>query len=278
MGQFKQLMMEHEEGHNQSKLAEILGITMDELALLEYTIETDESKDGLIYSYRVEFDTDHSNHKILKKVKNLEDKCRVYLMPYELDDDYYYEEEFDAIIKQEDHHAKFNNEIRNLKSLLTITLDKDLENILNRQIFISVISTMETFLFEVFITTTLDNKDYLKNFISSHPSFKQSKFELRDIFQEYERIEETAKKIMLDTIYHNLPSVSNMYKETFGISFPSINEVYKYVMLRHDLVHRNGMDKDGKPVPISDKDILEMMEKVSTFIFDIAKSMDLDEF
>lgn len=278
MGQFKDLMMEHEERQNQTKIAELLGLTIDELDELDYTIETDESKDGMLYSYRIEFDTDHSNHSMLKKVKNLEDNCRVYLMPYELDEDYYYEEEFDAILNQEDHHAKFNRELSNLKSLLTIKLDMNLESILNRQIFISVISTMETFLFEVFISTTINETEYLKKFISTHPAFKQSKFELRDIFTEYDRIEETAKKIMLDTIYHNLPSVSNMYKDTFGITFPPINEVYKYVMLRHDLVHRNGKDKDGNPVPISDKDIIEMMDKISAFIFEIAKSLGIDEF
>lgn len=276
----KELMMEKESIHAKTKIASLLGISIDELNKLEYEIKADVSKDNSIYNYRIEFEIDQSNPMILKKVRNLEDNCRVYIMPYELDEDYYYEEEFDTILLEEDHLEKFNQQLTNLRSLLTVDLsaDLDLEKILNRQIYISVISTMETFLSEVFISLTLENKDFLKKFINSHPSFKQSKFELKDIFTQFDRIEETAKKIMLDTIYHNLPSVSNMFKDTFGITFPVIKEIHKYVLLRHDLVHRNGMTKDGKPVSISDRDIVEMMDKISIFVVEIATSLHLIEF
>lgn len=259
------------------KLAEILGISVDELDELTYEIESDSSKDGLIYIYRVEFDTDNSNLAILKKIKNLSDQCRVYIQPYELDEDFYYDEELEAIFENENHLKKFKDEILSLLSLLTISpKDSNLKKILNRQIFISVIGTMETFLSEVFIIKTFEDKKHLINFVNSHPVFKQTKFELREIFKEYERIEETAKKVILDTIFHNLPTVSNMFKDTFQIEFPSIKEMYKYVMLRHDLVHRNGKTKDGSPVPIEDKDILKLIDEVKAFIKQIAKSLNIE--
>ncbi|WP_157998129.1 HEPN domain-containing protein [Aquimarina agarivorans] len=202
----------------------------------------------------------------------------MYLQPYELNEDYYYEEEFEAFSENENHLKKFNDEISNLSSLLTLEIKKpELEKILNRQLFIGVIGTMETFLSEVFIKLTLENKDYLKNFISSHPKFKAGKFELKDIFKEYEIIEETAKKVMLDTIYHNLPTVSSMFKSTFKIEFPSIAKVSKFVKLRHDLVHRNGMTKEGEPVPISDVEIVNLIDEVSKFVNEIAKNLELDE-
>ncbi len=276
MGYFSDIHIEMQERAGEYKLAELLGISIEELDELMYETETDESKDGLIYNYRIEFDLDNSNLEILKKVKNLSDGRRVYFQPYELDDDFYQEEEFDAIFENEHHLKKYRDEISNLSSLLSLELkDENLNNILNRQIFIGVIGTMETFLSEVFIKLTLENREYLKNFVCTHPTFRKSKFELKGIFEAYDNIEETAKKVMLDTIYHNLPSVSQMFKDTFKIEVPSIQEVYKYVMLRHDLVHRNGMTKEGKPVPIEDKEIVKLIHEVSAFVEGIAKSLGL---
>ena len=82
---------------------------------------------------------------------------------------------------------------------------------------------------------------------------------------------------MLDTIYHNLPTVSSMFKSTFKIEFPSIAKVSKYVKLRHDLVHRNGMTREGEPVPINDVDIVNLIDEVSKFVNEIAKNLELDE-
>ncbi|WP_299162809.1 HEPN domain-containing protein [uncultured Tenacibaculum sp.] len=278
MGYFSDLMIDMQERPADFKLAEHLGLTIHELDELVYDIEEDESSDGLLYNYRVEFDIKNSNPVILKKIKNLSDGVRIYLQPYELNEDHYYEEEFEAFSENENHLTKFNDEISNLSSLLTLKIENpELEKILNRQLFIGVIGTMETFLSEVFIKLTLENKEYLKNFISSHPKFKTNKFELREIFKEYEVIEETAKKVMLDTIYHNLPSVSLMFKSTFKIEFPSIGEVYKYVMLRHDLVHRNGMTKEGKPVPVNDIEIVNLIDEVSKFVKKIAEALELDK-
>ena len=64
---------------------------------------------------------------------------------------------------------------------------------------------------ETFINLTANNEDYFKNFVKSHPDFRQRKFELREIFEQNEKLKDTAKKVMLDTIYHDLPKVREMY-------------------------------------------------------------------
>ena len=108
-----------------------------------------------------------------------------------------------------------------------------------------------------------------------HILFKKRKFELREIFEEYDKIKETAKVVMLDTIYHNLPSVSQMFKDTFKIDFPPIKEVYECVLKRHDLVHRNGKTKDGTPVKPSEIAVNELIDKVSKFVEKIANKLDI---
>lgn len=276
MGHWKEIAIEMQEQESERHLADLLGITYDELTELDYEIETDESKDGLVYNYRVEFDTDNSPKNILQKIKNLEDGCRVYLQPWDLEQDYDYEEQYDAITENKEYLQKFRDELSNLKSLNALAVpDKSLKDILTRQLYISVIGTMETFLSDAFINLTNDKDEFFRNFIETHPEFKKRKFELREIFEEYDKLKETAKVVMLDTIYHNLPSVSQMFKDTFKIDFPSIKEVYECVLKRHDLVHRNGKTKDGTPVKPDENAVNELIENVSKFVEEIANKLDI---
>ena len=275
MGSVKELLFEMQEQERDKALADSLGISYDELTELEWSIETDESDDGLIYNYRVEFSAD-SPKDILSKIESLEDGCRVYLQPWELDNNYDYDEEFDAITEDKDYVRKYKDDISKLEALCHITISDDaLSEILNRQIYISIIGTMETFLSDAFVNLTFDNDIYFKNFIESHPKFKKRKFDLSNIYVETDKLKETAKKVMLDTIYHNLPVVKVMYQDTFKISFPDIRNVYSYVIKRHDLVHRNGKSKEGKKVETDQKAIHDLIQKVNELVEAIISKLQI---
>lgn len=153
--------------------------------------------------------------------------------------------------------------------------DEVLKAVLNRQMFIGIIGTMETFLADVFINLTFDNEKYFRNFIETHPEFRKRKFELKEIFEQSDKLKETAKKVMLDTIYHNLPTVREMYRNTFEIDFPEIKEAYEYVLNRHDLVHRNGKTKEGQIVVTDEKAIDNLIETVNKLVFGVAEKLEL---
>lgn len=276
MGYWKELAIEMQEQETGRHLADLLDISYEELKELDYQIETDESKDGAIYNYRVEFDTKNSPKHIIQKIKNLEDGHRVYLKPWDLELDYDYEEQYEAITENKDYLQKFRNEISNLSALNALVVSENaLKKILSRQLYISVIGTMETFLSDTFINLTDDQDQFFRNFVETHPDFKKRKFELREIFEEYDKLRETAKIVMLDTIYHNLPSVSIMYKDTFKIDFPPIKEVYECVLKRHDLVHRNGKTKDGTQVEPDENSVYELIEIVSKFVEEIVAKLNI---
>jgi hypothetical protein len=266
MGYWSDVQIAMGERENEAHLAPKLGITYTELCQLDYTIETDESDEGLLYNYRIVFNQNNPK-SILEKIKGLDKDLNVYLDPWEFDDEFDYDFEFEAITENNDYSKNFYDEIANLESLLTLDVPTTkLENILYRQIFISIIGTLETYLSSAFINRTFDSEDNLKRFICSHPEFKNQKFEIREIFDKYDEIETIAQKVMLDTIYHNLPIVRNMYRDTFNINFPNFSEIYKAVLIRHDLVHRNGFTKDGHQVEITKEDINQLMNDVKGFV------------
>jgi hypothetical protein len=275
MGRMKDFWIELQESSFEIQVAKILGITLDDLMRLDWDIETEQSVDGLTYGHRIEF-SHNSPKSILSKIKNLEDGYCVYLEPGQLEQDYDDEELFETIIHDSTYVRRFKDEIVNLEKLLWLKVhDEQLEEILYRQIFIGVISRMETFLSEVFINLTCNSNKYLRNFVKTHPYFSNSKFDLCNIFDEYENIENTARKVMIDTIYHKLPNVAHMFQGTFEIEFPSIKEVFPYVVMRHDLVHRNGKTKDNKNVNTDFKTVCNLIETVNQFVSEIIEKLKL---
>ena len=265
MGYWSDVQIAMGEREDEEHLAPKLGITYVELCQLDYVIETDESDDGLIYNYRIVFE-EHNAKSILDKIQGIDANNTVYMSPWEFDDDHEYSEEFEAITENSEYLNSFNENIKNLELLLNIEVSKtSLKETLHRQIYISVISTLETFLSSSFINLTFDSDENLKRFVKTHPDFKNQKFELRDIFEKHESIEDIAQKIMLDTIYHNLPVVRNMFRDTFLIKFPDFSEIYKAVLTRHDLVHRNGYTKDEELVTLNENIIKELIKNVKDF-------------
>jgi len=276
MGRAKEMIIERQQEEFEKKLAGILGISYDELSEIGYEIENNESKDGLLYNYIIEF-PDDSNSEILDKINGLEDRKRVWLQPWELEDEeQYYDDQYDAILHNQQFFNSFETEIQNLKRLNDLEIDDPtLQQILRRQVYIGVIGTLETFLSETFINLTANDEDYFKNFVKSHPDFRQRKFELREIFDQNKKLKDTAKKVMLDTIYHDLPKVREMYRATFKIDFPEIKDVFKYVHTRHDLVHRNGKTKENEKVLLSKKIVNEVIQKTKDFAEELATKLDL---
>lgn len=279
MGRASEMMIERQQEEFEKKLADILGITFDELSEIGYKVETNESKDGLLYNYIIEF-PDDSNPDILDKINGLEDRKRVWLQPWELyEEEDYYDEQYEAILQNHQFYNSFESEIQSLKKLNDIEInDPSLQQILRRQVYIGVIGTLETFLSETFINLTANNEDYFKNFVKSHPDFRQRKFELREIFEQNEKLKDTAKKVMLDTIYHDLPKVREMYRSTFEIDFPDIKDVFQYVHTRHDLVHRNGKTKENKIVTLNKEIVNEVILKTKDFAEKLAEKLNLNNF
>lgn len=265
MGRLKESWIEASEDRHIT-ISKVLGITYQELEKLAFEIQIESTKEGLISCYRLEFD-ESCPKDILNKIERLENGVRVYLQPWELDSDYDYEEQYDAVSSNKNYFSNFKNEVLNLRSLLQIDIsDVSLKEIFNRQMFVSVISTMETYLSDAFINNTLQSKDKFRRFVETHPEFKNIKFELRDIFVQSRKIEEIAKKVMLDSNYHNLPIVKRMYEDVFQIDFPDIDILQQFVSIRHDLVHRNGKTRSGESRIVDDMLVKDLIYHVEDFV------------
>lgn len=260
-------------------LAKALGISEEELSILEYVVEPEVHTNGSVMIFKIIFD-EESSEDILSKIKGLYGHV-AYIQPQDLGLINYYQRELDLIINYDlslnhkNHFEKFQNEIEDIKKLINIEVDLSLKNILYRQVFIAVIATMEAFLSDTFIELTMRDKTFFRNFVESYPEFKKTKFELSYIYIEQFKLEEKVKRTLLDVIYHNLQVVREMYKSTFKIDFPSIEEPSKYVFLRHDFVHRNGKNKKGDYTSLNKDDLSDLIKEISLFVSKLHLELNL---
>ena len=184
----------------------------------------------------------------------------------------------DAILSDTEFFNTFQKEILNIRKLNELTLDdQNLEKTLKKQLFVGTIACMETYLSDAFIVTTLSKKEYLKAFVKTFRNFMKEKFELNKIFDVHKEIEKRAEKEMLDVIYHDLPKVKGMYKDTLNITFPELRKIVKSVHTRHDLAHRNGKTKDSTEVRIDKEIVARNLNEIERFISEIDKQLKLLE-
>ena len=183
-------------------------------------------------------------------------------------------EQLEAILSNTDFYRTFLDEITSLRVLNKLSVpDQKAKKTLRRHLYVGVIACLETYLSDAFINTVLSNENYLRSFFTSFKDFREQKLGMNEIFDLASKREEIAKKAMLEVIYHNLPKVSKMYEGTLDIVFPKFSEIQKAVSIRHDLVHRNGKNKDGIESSIDSIMVDDIISKVESFISEIDQKL-----
>jgi len=187
----------------------------------------------------------------------------------------YYEEQFDAVSNNTMFFETFKSEMDNLKELNNINLEpSSADKTLRRQLYSGVIATMETYLSDAFINTTLNSEDLIKKFVQTYKDFKNHSLTLDKIYELHENLQKICKKSMLDVIYHNLGKVKGMYKATLNVDLGSISIPSKAVAKRHHIVHRSGKDKEGNKIEITREEISLMITQIESFVKNIDEQID----
>lgn len=140
MGRMKELWMERMEEDRDDRLARKLGITRLELEKLNYKIDTEESTEGVVYSYIISF-AENAPREILNKVVGLDKNDCVWISPWEIDDDEYYAVQLDVITSNTQYYQSFLQSIASIKKLNELEPEgHNLADVLKRQLYVSVIT------------------------------------------------------------------------------------------------------------------------------------------
>ncbi|MBQ5388644.1 MAG: hypothetical protein IIU55_06185, partial [Paludibacteraceae bacterium] len=124
-------------------------------------------------------------------------------------------------------------------------------------------------------STVLIDDNYLRKFVSEYNPYKKENFKLCDIFDKYDRIKDIVKQSLDKILYHNLWQVKQIYIRILNIDVGDISLLSKAVIIRHDIVHRNGKDKDGNVHCITKEMVTKLAMVANDFIYNIDIQLSL---
>lgn len=153
------------------------------------------------------------------------------------------------------------------------SLDEDIKSYLYRLLYANLITSMEAYLSDTLIRYVTEYDEYLRKFTESYKPFKNQTFKTDEIFKRLDHLKDFVKGELGDLMYHNLPKIKPIFKESIGVDIGNIKELYKAVLIRHDIVHRNGKDKNGQMHIIKKEDVVTLCSQVNDFINNIESQL-----
>ena len=164
------------------------------------------------------------------------------------------------LVERSRHKESFQRDVLDVVSLLEQSISPLHKKCLHRLLYANVITALECYLSGFFISRIKDDKELLRRFIETTPTFREQKMSVSDVFQTMDAIEKRANSYLFGLVWHRLSDVSRIYKNVLGVSFPDLTALRNAIQVRNELVHRNGRKLDGTEDELSETDIRRVIK------------------
>ena len=161
---------------------------------------------------------------------------------------------------------EFNLTMQKLRGML----ESDL--ILTNDMFLKMVDAFAVTAMEAYLSGTLIEKvkeddTYLLNVAKNIEDLKNEKMTLYEIVENPDKAKKRIFEKLYEFMYHNLPKIKCIYEAVFGIKIDySLKNLIPIVQRRHDIVHRNGKNKDGKEIVLDTAMVEQDIEVISSFV------------
>jgi hypothetical protein len=131
--------------------------------------------------------------------------------------------------------------------------------LVNRMIFSQQVTALEAYLGDTLINGALSDNTTIERLLAEEADLKDTKLSLKDILADPDIVKTQIKVHLKSILYHNIAKVRVLYKIVFQFDIFTLltederNALFKAVEYRHDCVHRNGRNKEGKQLDVFSK-------------------------
>ena len=133
-----------------------------------------------------------SDKLIEELASELDSICWEWSSTERLDD---YDESFiDDISKIGGFFNSFNNAIKDIKKLIELNIENSSRIYFHRLLYANVITSMETYLSDVFINLIISNPQLTRRFVELAPEFKKEKICLSEAYKTIDNMENKVKE------------------------------------------------------------------------------------
>jgi hypothetical protein len=176
-------------------------------------------------------------------------------------------EDFDLGYLASEFYPRFQTSVQTVRRLLTQEIDEADKPSFFALLYANAITILEAYLSDVFISLVLRHPILLRKFVESDPIFKVQRITASELFKQMDAIPARVRKHLYVLPFHRLEKVQKMYQAVLGISFPAgLGDILDAVATRHDIVHRNGLTKEGKAISLSTSDVENLLVRVERLV------------
>lgn len=190
------------------------------------------------------------------EIEDVEDSSVEVMEHFPEDDDEYYEQQL-----YEATHTEIERALDSIEDL-----NNDVKQFLYRLLYANVITSLETFLGETLKREVLRDENSLRRFVETYKPFKSISMNLSDLYVKKESMPAFVNTTLRELLYHDLRKIKPIYHDALGIDLGDVTEIYKAVLVRHDLVHRNGKNHEGVELTITEEMVRELQTKVKALM------------
>lgn len=246
----------------------------------------DSEEGGYIYLYggpydpdevlRGEFEgkvPDEVLEKLIEEIRDISWKWEGRPKPEDYDDYV-----LNAIARSSEQLVRYNASVANIRKLVASKIEPAQEQFFRRMLFASVVTVLETYLSDRFVSSMKENPKALQKFVETFPRFKDEGFKLNQIFGKWRGLEHRVRTILLgEIVWHRLIPIGNTFKDTFDIDFPEsadLADLLRGIDIRHDLIHRSGRTKDDVEHTITPEAIEKLIGDADSLVTKIEAQND----
>ncbi|ADL55842.1 hypothetical protein [Gallionella capsiferriformans] len=186
-------------------------------------------------------------------------------LEYEVVDNHEYDE-ISWTIESTQQLETYTKISRDVVLLLQLKIPDEAKNTLYNMLYAQVVTVVEAYLSGIFIHTVINSDDLIRKLVESDPELAKKQFSLNEIFSKWNELKFIVAKHLKDIIFHDLKKIKPMYFSVLEIDFGDIGWLFKAVLIRHDCVHRNGVDKEGNPTGIDESMIIDLIKNCASLV------------
>lgn len=177
-----------------------------------------------------------------------------------------YDERFDLDVDEPTEPMyRLQSRIDEIDMILERQAEPHIKVVVSKLVYGSLIGILEAFLWETAEYWILSRKDALRACIENLPALRDKPIKLGAVFAEHAAVEQTVRAHLQRVVWHRWEDVGAIYKSGMGVSLPSFRPFADALLLRHHIVHRNGVDHQGQPVVITEESVSTLRDSVLRF-------------
>lgn len=156
-------------------------------------------------------------------------------------------------------------------------LPQEIKDNLYRLLYANIISKLEAFLCDTIVNYVLSSEAHKRWFVQKYAPLADQKFQMSAIYAKYESLDKIIKGALISIVYHDIKLVRSLYKKVADIELPNTKAIEDAIAIRHDIVHRNGKDKEGNLHTVTRTDVEMLSDHVLGFIYEVDSLMSAKE-